>query len=137
MKFSKSFSFYKIPEWQEYYFDYYTLKIILYFIANKIKKKKALIKTAKTTSKLTRARLSAMGTSNTNLRSHASSEFIKLNDQKIKRSTKTRKSLAILRRGSTIKYDEEININNFNNLLKMARSPSKKSKDSDENSVYL
>ena len=51
--------------------------------------------------------------------------------------TKGRKSLAILRRGSTIKYDEEININNFNNLLKMARSPSKKSKDSDENSVYL
>ena len=137
MKFSKSFSFYKIPEWQEYYFDYYTLKIILYFIANKIKKKKALIKTAKTTSKLTRARLSAMGTSNTNLRSHASCEFIKLNDQKIKRGTKARKSLAILRRGSTIKYDEEININNFNNLLKMARSPSKKSKDSDENSVYL
>ena len=138
MKFSKNFSFYKIPEWQEYYLDYYTLKILLYFIANKIKKKKEMLRPAKTAGKLTRSRLSSTGLLNSKLQRNkfgGSSEFIKLNRNM--NSKKTRKSIAVIRRGSTIKYDEEININNLNNLIKMARRPSKKSKDSDENSVYL
>ena len=143
MKFSKHFSFYKIPEWQEYYLDYYTLKIILYFISNKIKKKKLTLRPAKTTVKPSQGRISKRLSSIGELTNHleknkfgGSDEFTKYNNMNV-RAKKGRKSIALLRRGSTIKYDEEININNFNNLIKMARNPNKKSKDSDENSVYL
>ena len=44
MKFGKNFSFYKIPEYSEYYFDYYSMKLFLKFIDNRRNKKKGLKK---------------------------------------------------------------------------------------------
>ena len=44
MKFGKNFSFYKIPEYSEYYLDYYSLKLFLRFIDNRRSKKNGLKK---------------------------------------------------------------------------------------------
>ncbi len=44
MKFGKNFSFYKIPEYSEYYLDYYSMKLFLRFIDNRRNKKKGLKK---------------------------------------------------------------------------------------------
>ena len=41
MKFAENFAFYKIPEWSEYYFDYYSLKLILYYILHGRSQKKS------------------------------------------------------------------------------------------------
>ncbi len=40
MKFGKNFVFYKIPEYSEYYFDYFSVKLFLRFLDNRRKKKK-------------------------------------------------------------------------------------------------
>jgi hypothetical protein len=44
MKFGKNFTFYKIPEYSEYYLDYYSMKLFLRFIDNRRNKKKGLKK---------------------------------------------------------------------------------------------
>ena len=47
MKFGKNFSFYKIPEFAEYYFDYNSVKLFLRFIDNRRNKKSTLKKLQK------------------------------------------------------------------------------------------
>ena len=47
MKFGKNFVFYKIPEYSEYYFDYFSVKLFLRFLDNRRKKKKGLRKLQK------------------------------------------------------------------------------------------
>ena len=47
MKFGKNFSFYKIPEFAEYYFDYNSVKLFLRFIDNRSNKKSTLKKLQK------------------------------------------------------------------------------------------
>ena len=47
MKFGKQFSFYKIPEWSEFYFDYIGVKTVLKFIDPRRKKKNAVKKIKK------------------------------------------------------------------------------------------
>ena len=44
MKFGKNFVFYKIPEYSEYYFDYFSVKLFLRFLDNRRKKKKRVKK---------------------------------------------------------------------------------------------
>ena len=53
MKFGKQFSFYKIPEWSEFYFDYIGVKTVLKFIDPRRKKKNSVKKIKKLKKKLT------------------------------------------------------------------------------------
>ncbi len=47
MKFGNQFSFYKIPEWTEFYLDYTSLKMILKLLDNRKNKKKRIKKIKK------------------------------------------------------------------------------------------
>ena len=52
MKFGNQFSFYKIPEWTEFYLDYTSLKMILKLLDNRKNKKKGLRKLKRKISKI-------------------------------------------------------------------------------------
>ena len=52
MKLGNQFSFYKIPEWTEFYLDYTSLKMILKLLDNRKNKKKGLRKLKRKISKI-------------------------------------------------------------------------------------
>ena len=130
----KNYSFYKIQEWQEFYLDYYSLKTFLSFIYNKKKNLNS------PESKKKEKRFSVIGVSpliKSKEPNYLPSEEIELNPQ-----TKKRNSLQIVRRGSTINYNnnDEINLNNFDNLVKLQKHISKDSNNNnkdEQNSIYL
>ena len=133
MKFSQNFSFYKIPEWSEYYFDYFSLKLILYYIAhgrNNITSNKERLKLKK---------LSRHISSQSNLSKKRIMEYIPSEAQSINRSIKTRGSV-ILKKGTQLNI-QEINLKNLKNLEemknKMKKTEKNPSKDPEQNSLYL
>ncbi len=47
MKFGKKFIYYQIPEWSEYYLDYFSIKTLLKFIDTRKSKKNGITKLKK------------------------------------------------------------------------------------------
>ena len=129
MKFSQNFSFYKIPEWSEYYFDYFSLKLILYYIAHAPNKRESL--------KL--RKLSKHISSQSNISKKKRSEYIPSELTSVNRPIKKKHSVK-LKTPSDLN-NHEINLKNFKNIDEMKNQMKKieknPEKDQEQNSLYL
>ena len=97
MKFGKNFVFYKIPEYSEYYFDYFSVKLFLRFLDNRRKKKKRKKKLQKLKHKISANDINPKSMMQTELMDLNKDE----NDTLKKKKTMMRKSIS----------NYEININ--------------------------
>ena len=105
MKFAENFAFYKIPEWSEYYFDYYSLKLILYYILHGRSQKKSSL----TLQKLQKHKSSFGNNNNTNINNK---EYTPSEAENFTKSKVQRRSL-ILKKSTRI---NEIDLNNLETL---------------------
>ena len=127
MKFAENFAFYKIPEWSEYYFDYYSLKLILYYILHGRSQKKSSL----TLQKLQKHKSSFGNNNNTNINNK---EYTPSEAENFTKSKVQRRSL-ILKKSTRI---NEIDLNNLETLEKLRNKLNNYNlNDQEQNSLYL
>ena len=127
MKFGKKFEYYKIPEWAEHYFDYYSLKTLLKFIDNHRSKKRGLKKLKTLKRRLSQEGLIEKKKNHPNTISEM--EFLEIPKQQ-ERSQPNISRKNFKEFGPRIKY--------INSKLKKAKTQKNNiSEDSDTTTIYL